>query len=97
MSTTEIASISDNIGGVIVPQLNTLIWISLIILPINDPFLYSLTFIANTPERIPGGVIHKFPVLASNVDPPPTGFVDEYGAIKFTVPPVFEFRGVTKE
>ena len=50
-------------------------------MPINTPFLYSDTFIASTPVIIFGGVTHKFPVIGSNVDPPPTGLLTEYGAI----------------
>jgi len=54
---------------------------SLIILPIIRPFLYSVTFIARTPVIKLGGVTHRFPVFGSNVEPPPTGFVIEYGGI----------------
>ena len=77
ISTTVVVSIPESCGGLTEVQANAFIWISLIILPIKIPFLYSLTLIAKTPETIPGGVTHKLPVMGSNVEPPPTGFVTE--------------------
>ena len=50
---------------------------SLIILPIKIPFLYSLTLIAKTLVKRLGGVTQKFPVFESNVVFPPTGLFAE--------------------
>ena len=81
ISTTLLLFIPVNPGGFVAVQENAFIWISLIMLPIKIPFLYSDTLIASTPVMIFGGVTHKLPVIGSNVDPPPTGLFIEYGAI----------------
>ena len=81
ISTTLLVLIPVNPGGLVPVQAKELICMSRIILPIIIPFLYSDTFMAKTLVIIFGGVTQRFPVIGSNVDPPPTGFVMEYGAI----------------
>ena len=87
-------------GGTVV-QGKIIIWISLITLPINTPFLYSDIFMATIPISWAVAVIHRFPELGSKVVVPVIGLFTEYPGRYWTlsrVPVAKSYAsGVTKE